>query len=235
MARRTREHIHEATRDEIKQVARQLMAENGTAGLSLRGIAKAMDITAPALYRYFASLDVLITALIVDNFNQIADALETARDDAASQNGHYGDQMLAALLAYRRWALDHPVDFQLIYGNPIPGYEAPRELTVEPASRILRIFTGLCAEMLYSGEIQPRAPYDKVPDELQAGLLDSLRYAGVTDDHMLALYFGVVGWPRMHGIVMLEIFGHLGPVVGDMDAYYRVQMQNLMRDLGYQF
>ena len=38
---------------QIKVVARQQMAEHGTAGLSLRGIAREMGITAPAIYNYF--------------------------------------------------------------------------------------------------------------------------------------------------------------------------------------
>jgi hypothetical protein len=38
----------------------------------------------------------------------------------------------------------------------------------------------------------------------------------------------------MHGIVMLELFGHIGPVIGDVAAFYRSEMHNLLRDLGYQ-
>ena len=78
--RPTREHAHERidmiTR--IKAVARQQMAEHGTAGLSLRGIAREMGITAPAIYNYFPRLDDLITALIVDAFTALADAMEAA-------------------------------------------------------------------------------------------------------------------------------------------------------------
>ena len=63
---------------QIKAVARQQMAEHGTAGLSLRGIAREMGITAPAIYNYFPRLDDLITALIVDAFTALADAMEAA-------------------------------------------------------------------------------------------------------------------------------------------------------------
>jgi AcrR family transcriptional regulator len=125
---RQRESQRQDTREEIKAFARQQMAAEGTAALSLRAIARDMEMTAPALYRYFPSREDLITALIVDAFNALADALEAA--DAAPTQQDYGSRLRAVLMAYRGWALEHPTDFQLIYGNPIPGYSAPRELTV---------------------------------------------------------------------------------------------------------
>ena len=114
-----RDRMRDLTIAEIKATARQQMAESGTAGVSLSAIARAMELSAPALYRYFASRDDLVTALIVDAFNDLAD------DDPGGRSRlwrpAYADRLLACL-AYREWAIAHPVDFQLIYGNPIPGY-----------------------------------------------------------------------------------------------------------------
>jgi hypothetical protein len=42
--------------------------------------------------------------------------------------------------AYRRWALGNRIDFQLIYGNPIPGYIAPSEVTVSAVIKRFRAF-----------------------------------------------------------------------------------------------
>src|SRR5262245_33076145 len=114
---------YEATRSQILDIARKQMAEHGTAGLALRAIAREMDVTAPAIYRYFPSLDDLITELILENFNALADALEAASNSLPEND--YAGRIMAVLMAYRQWALDHPIDFQLIYGNPIPGYVAP--------------------------------------------------------------------------------------------------------------
>jgi AcrR family transcriptional regulator len=75
MPRIRRTEIHDTIREDIKGTARRLMAEGGTAGLSLRAIARAMDSTAPAIYTYFPTLDDLITALIVDAFNGLADTM----------------------------------------------------------------------------------------------------------------------------------------------------------------
>ena len=90
-------------------MARQQMAEEGTAALSLRSIARRMGVTAPALYRYYADRDALITALITDAYNDLANTLEAARDAAPA--GDYAQRIYDAALAYRRWALDHPTDY----------------------------------------------------------------------------------------------------------------------------
>jgi len=73
-----REKIRDITREEIKNTARQLMAEKGAAGLSIRAIAREMGMTASALYHYFSNLNGLITALIEDAFTQLADTVEAA-------------------------------------------------------------------------------------------------------------------------------------------------------------
>ena len=107
-------HPHDSMEAQIKAVARQQMADHGTAGLSLRGIGREMGISAPAIYNYYPRLDDLITALIVDAFNALADAIEAA--EAGTPGETCGQKILAMCLAYRQWAVEHPVDFQLIYG-----------------------------------------------------------------------------------------------------------------------
>src|SRR5215510_14581630 len=117
MEKTRREQKREDTINEIKAVARQLMSEGGTNALSMRPIAAEMKMSVMGLYRYFENRDALITDLIADNFNAMADAMETARDNEPSSSPV--KKLWAALMAYRRWAVEHPVDFQLIYGNPI--------------------------------------------------------------------------------------------------------------------
>src|SRR5947208_2680318 len=108
-----RQQQHDLMIEAIKNAARQQMASEGTAAISLRAIARALDVTAPALYRYFTDRDDLITDLIVDAFNALADALVAA--DAEQARDDYGARLIATLLMYRRWAIEHPTDFKLIY------------------------------------------------------------------------------------------------------------------------
>lgn len=228
MARTRRERQYAATLDEIKATARQVMLREGSAGLSLREIARTMGMTAPALYHYFPNRDALVTALIVDAFNALADALEQAR---VGTPGPAAAQLLAAMHAYRAWALAHPADFGLIYGNPIPGYEAPRDATVPAAARSLRVFVTMIGAALASGELQPAPAYQSVPPGLAAHLAE-LPLVGAAAGDLRALYLATLAWPRIHGSIMLELFNHLQPVVGDTAAFYQIQAEDLLRGFG---
>ncbi|CAG0992138.1 putative HTH-type transcriptional regulator [Anaerolineae bacterium] len=213
----------------IKDTARHLMAEQGTAGLSVRGIAKALHLTPPALYTYFTSLDDLITALITDNFNALADTLEHARDALPVEDPVA--QLEAVMNAYRQWAVDHPVDFQLNYGNPIPGYHAPREITVPAVVRSFVVIVGLIERIVQSERYAPNPPYDTVPPRLQPALQRVITEGGYPVSE-LALYLSVSGWGEIHGIIMLELFHHIQALVGDTATYYQEQIRRMMRAFG---
>lgn len=199
----------------IKAAARSQMAAHGTAGLSLRAIARDLDVSAPALYRYFPNLDALITALILDGFNDLADTLETAEHTKPESQPRA--QLRAALLAYRTWALAHPIDFQLIYGNPIPGYEAPAEITVPAAARQLEVLGRITQRAVETGQIALRPELVTMPASVRAHLERLAQPYGTTPE---VLHTCMLGWTRIHGAIQLELFGHTPPIVGDPAAFY---------------
>jgi AcrR family transcriptional regulator len=214
---------------QIKAAARRQMAGRGTAGLSLRGIAREMGITAPAIYHYFPRLDDLITALIVDAFTDLADAIDAAESAVKSETS--GPKIVASCLAYREWALAHPVDFQLIYGNPIPGYVAPAEITVPLARRPFDGLFRLFLEAYRTGQLAVPPEYALVPASISAHVQTWLPEAGYDFPEVLVCLL-MSGWARIHGMVMLELFEHLPPVVGDTAAFYRYELDAFMSRLG---
>jgi AcrR family transcriptional regulator len=211
-----------ATIEHIKAVASQQMAEYGTAGLSLRGIAREMGITAPAIYNYFPRLEDLITALIVDAFTDLAEAMEVA--EAAEPSDRPYNKIMALCVAYRAWAMAHPTVFQLIYGNPIPGYRAPEEITI-PLAR--RPFLGLFRWFIsahQTGELIIPAAYQSVPPAMAEGIAAWKRLSGIEmPDPLLGLLMS--GWARIHGAVLLELFGHLAPLVGSGGGFFRYELE----------
>jgi len=231
MARRRREKLNEETRQQIKATARALMAEHGSQGISIRGIAREMGMTPPALYHYYPSLDDLITALIVDAFNALADAIIAGRDTAVVAGKPLSEQFMAATHAYRRYALDYPADFQLIYGSPIPGYDAAREITVPASARTGEVFTRLIAAAIDAGAFDIPAAYREIPDVTKE-IIQQYLGEDASETLMLALHLTNIGWGMLHGFVMLELFGHLEPVVGDTDAFFDTQLRNHYRNLG---
>jgi AcrR family transcriptional regulator len=215
--------------ERIKSAAREQMATRGTAGLSLRAVARELDITAPAIYNYFARLDDLITALIVDAFSALADAMRAAEADVPTPQP--ADRIEAMALAYREWAVAHPVDFQLIYGNPIPGYVAPAEITAPLA---LSAFLGMFRWYMsaYSaGQLRVPAEYAQPPKQIETILAQLRQDSGEpVPAEIVALLAS--SWARIHGLIMLELFEHLQPLVGDPAEFYAYEVRALLQRLG---
>lgn len=203
---------------DIKASARAQMAQNGTAGMSLRAIARDLGVTAPAIYNYFPRLDDLITALIVDAFNGHADYME----DCANQETIPQAQLRAALLGYREWAIQHPADFQLIYGNPIPAYEAPREVTVPLARRPFQLIERLLGEINIDVSALPIPP---------AHIYETMKEAFPDESIIVPAYSVLLGWGQIHGIVMLELFHHT-TFIGDTAAFYAHAVDEFLKRMG---
>lgn len=223
-----RERLRAEAKEEIVALAHKQMAESGTAGISLRGIARDMGMTAPALYRYFPSRDDLITVLIVDAYNAHADAIAAA--DARYPRSAYGDRVAAMLIAYRDWAIAYPVDFQLIYGNPIPGYEAPREITVPAATRVSAPIITALAEAYAAGALRPPPEYAHLPSTVERylhGFAESNGYPVPPVVFAISIH----GWNLIHGMIWLEMFGHTPPIIGDAEAFFRHQVYALCRSM----
>ncbi len=227
-----RERIHDNVREEVKAIARQHMAAQGTAAISLRAIARDMELSAPALYRYFPSRDDLLTALIVDAFNSQGEAMRQAVANSPAEQPLA--QVAAFMLAYRTWALANPVDFQLIYGNPIPDYHAPIDITTPAARNAMSPGVMALQDALQSGALIPPAEYDHMPAEIRASIEAQISGYGNTISPM-ALYLAMIAWGHGHGLVMLELFGHLAPTVGNPAIFYTDQVQRLIRQMGGQF
>src|SRR5450631_1033275 len=127
-----RERARAATMAEIKQTALELMREQGHTDVRFSDIARAMGLTPPALYRYYADRDELLTELITDAYRDLADALVAPVHPQVSLDPQA--HLLLVASAYRAWARGEPHKVALIFGPPVPGYAAPEEgPTVEAA------------------------------------------------------------------------------------------------------
>ena len=229
MADSRREKIRDITREEIKNTARLLMAEKGAAGLSIRAIAREMGMTASALYHYFSNLNGLITALIEDAFTQLADTIE-----ASSKNPELttsAEQLTAVANAYREWALNNPTDFQLIYGNPIPGYSQPTGITYPPARRSFIVTARIFTAAIKSGEIDLPNNYRDLPSSLEQSLLDLTQVDG-HDMPLPALYLAAKAWVKIHGHIMLELFNLIQPVIANVDDFFQYELKNFIQSVG---
>jgi AcrR family transcriptional regulator len=221
-----RERLRATTRDEIKAHAREQLRTGGTAALSLNGVARAMGLTTPALYHYFRNRDELLTALIIDAYTDLAVALE--QTVAAHPTGAFATRLYEAMMVYRSWAIEHPTDFLLIYGNPVPGYHAPLEETAGPAQRTFAVFFGELSAAAAAGAFVPGPHLAEQAPSLGLFPHDA---RGATLDPAIALAT-VRAWLRLHGAVMLEVVGQLPFLVGDPARLYHQECQHILREVG---
>jgi AcrR family transcriptional regulator len=213
----------------IKAIARAQMSAEGTAALSLRGIAREMNVTAPALYRYFPSRDDLITALIVEGFNALAHALAVA--DTKHDCERYRDRAEEIFRAYRRFAHERPVDFQLIYGNPIPGYAAPKEITVPAVIGGFIAMSRVFVEAYNAGVLHP-LPVERLSPSVVAGVQQVIDI-NQAPTSVPVMYSVFAAWTKVHGVVMLELFHHLDQTVGDTGLFFENELSLLLDYLGF--
>jgi AcrR family transcriptional regulator len=219
---------------EIKAVARQHLVRDG-ANLSLRAVARDMGMVSSALYRYFASRDDLLTALILDAYNDLGHEVETA-DAAVTDRSRLRARWLAATRAVRQWALAKPAEYALLYGSPVPGYAAPAE-TVAAAARTPGVLARILADGYATGRLDPGRAGTAMHPGAPAGLAEAVRADLARTGHDIApgvpeeaLLVGMTGWIQMFGVVSLELFGQFNNVIDARDQFFGEQME-LMADL----
>lgn len=219
-----RERLREALTADIKDCAARQLAEGGPSAVTLRGIAREIGVSPAALYGYFDSLDALFTALIVDGYEDLADAVTTA----AQTPGTPGARLLASCHAFRRWALDHPERFRLLYFSPVPGYEAPADGEAMAAS--LRVFVpmlGIIVASWQDGTLPPPPPGPPVD------VTKFREYFGleITSDQ---LRMTTECWAEFHGLVALEVNGHIVEEWVDPAALFDANMIATIRRIGFE-
>jgi len=240
-SRTARERVREEMTAEILAVARQHLAREGAAALSLRSVARDLGMAPSALYRYFEGRDALLSALIIEAFESLATEAERAAEGAAAggpgrRSGSVGDaeRWLAVPRALRAWALAHPHEWGLVFGTPVPGYEAP-QATVSPYVRVAAAMARPVVEAFESGRLGPAG----APGGGQPGAEAVLRQAvapvaeglfpGVPTGNVVA---AVGAWSTIVGTVSLEVFGHWRNTVLDPEAFFDATMRGVAHSVG---
>jgi AcrR family transcriptional regulator len=227
---------------EILAVARDHLANEGAAALSLRSVARDLELAPSALYRYFDGRDALLSALIMGAYESLAAEAERAADRAHEAGTSDVDRWLEVPRAARRWALERPHEWALIFGTPVPGYEAPED-TVEPYARAAGAMARAVVEAKAAGRLGQHAftgvrgpgtaarTDDERSDELRQSLAPVAE--GLSLDMPVAMVVRFVqAWATVVGIISLEIFGHWRNTILDPEAFFEAAVRNLADDLG---
>ncbi|NMO54936.1 TetR/AcrR family transcriptional regulator [Actinoplanes sp. TBRC 11911] len=210
--------------EEIKTVARRHLATDG-ANLSLRAVARDMGMASSAVYRYFASRDELLTALIIDAYDAVGEKVENA--EKREKGGHV-ERLLVTAHAVREWALENPHQWALIYGSPVPGYQAPVD-TVAPATRVILLIARIVQDAYEAGAIAEQAA-------ITGGYADELarvaqQFTPGTPPRLVGAAFSA--FIHLCGAVSAELFGQLNNSVDeDRRGYFEFQMRGAAAFIG---
>lgn len=188
-----RDRFRSQIRDEVKAAALRQLAAGGPQALSVNAIAKELGVSGPALYRYFAGRDELLTELIVDAYTDLAAALDGAPSFAQ---------------AYRAWALAQPHRYRLLFTAPLPGYDAQSDRLVAAAQEPMNLL------------IRALPPGPPPPPGLAAQAADWAARRGVPGVDPAVAVRAVELWSRVHGLVSLEIEGNFAAMGLDPAPFY---------------
>ena len=225
-----RQRQREATYDEIVRVSRALLAEGEE--LSLRAVAARMGVTAPALYRYVASYQELVD-LVAFEIDQAAteEHLRPAADRQDADDP--AAQILAAGVAFRRWALGNPREFSLVFANPIADTSCVRRELITTSASGHFFHDRLIALWHRTHFAHPEL------EDLPADVAEALRepllpidIAKVPEGHRGMLWVFINAWAGLYGTVTLEVFGHMDPRIIESGAMFAEMVRTQMARLG---
>ncbi len=225
-----RDRRRQETIDDIKTAARAQLAEGGPAGISLRAIARQLDMTPSAVHYYFAGRVALLNALIADGWESLATALRARYDQARPLSAH--DRWTAVTRAHRAWALEHSAEYLLLYGHTgfrvTPGRDRDAGKAMSKAVAVL--FT-MMRDALAAGEIDAEKLQTATPAPVRRQLADWREAiqdtAGLPDGALAAC---LIGYAQLHGAITLELAGRIPPQLQPA-ALFDLQMAHVSGSL----
>ncbi|MEU1906413.1 TetR-like C-terminal domain-containing protein [Streptomyces hygroscopicus] len=202
----------------IKATARQLLMKLGAGGLTLEAVAREGGLAAADVEAVFPHRDDLLTALLIDAYNDSGAAMEQADQAARDAHAPAGARLLAVTRALRTWSFANPGEFTLIYGSPVPGYHAPQD-TVPPASRTPAVLAGIVRSALEAGELTPPRRAVPGPPLLLPAALEL--FGGAPEAPFSdVIERGIVLWSNLIGLLVFQVFSRTHDSVRDESAFF---------------
>jgi AcrR family transcriptional regulator len=216
-----RERIRADTVAEIRGHGLTQVAAGGPGALSLIGIAKAMGMSGPALYRYFASREDLLVALVEESWADIADTLTEVAD--RTRAGTPEERLRAALNGTRQWALSQPHRYRLVFGSSYGSGKLDPDRIGPPSQRAMEVVLAALSEL---------GPADRAATVSDSELRRELVHWGngpedsPHDPRVLSL--GLLAWTRIHGIISLEIEGFFEQIGIEPARLFKAEVDHLV-------
>lgn len=171
----------------LLEAAATSLAVDGIEGFNLRKVANEAATTTQSVYTYFGSKDQLIDAVVTEAFARLlAEQLRVAETDDVV------DDLLRLSLAYRRYALQNPTFYRVMFGTNPRRFPDPSINTAPVQQMQLAAAEAFTVLLNHVGRVLASC-------------------GSVADAGQVAM--GV--WSLAHGIVSLELAGYLDPAIAE--------------------
>lgn len=216
--------------NDIVRIGREHLATDGAAALSLRAVARDLGVVSSAVYRYVSSRDELLTLLVIDGYNALGDAVDAALADAPDDPI---EQMRVLARTVRRWAHTEPACYGLLFGTPVPGYDAPADQTMAPGTRVIITLQSLFDRAYRANQLQPPATEVRITAPLATSFAQIRAELDVDIPDWLIVR-GVTFWASLFGAVSADLFDMYGAeTFADRDELFELQLDGLLDMLGH--
>ncbi len=200
-----------SVRDEMLHAAVGLLDDHGPDALQTRKVAGAAGTSTMAVYTHFGGMRELIAEVAEEGLRQFDAAL------TVPQTADPVADLLATGVAYRRYAIERPHMYRLMFGSTSAhGINAP-------ARNVLTLTVS---------EIDQRHPsFAHVVRGVHRSMLAG-RITGSADDDTAVVATAAQFWALIHGFVMLELAGFYGDDDAAVEPVLASMTANLLVALG---
>jgi AcrR family transcriptional regulator len=213
------------TISDIKAAALRQLAAGGPAGISMRAIARDLDMTATGVHYYYPDRQALIDALTADGFTALAAALRSAYEEGSDLPAR--ERWLTLARAWRAWALRHSAEYLLIYGHTGGAARRVNEHVAKAMTDAVSVLFASMRNCARHGDIDVPRLGEAIPPALREQFAAWRGAAdGIGDLPDGALAACMLTYSRLHGAIVLELVGHVPPQLTDHDALFDMQMEH---------
>jgi AcrR family transcriptional regulator len=222
-----RDRAREEVSAEIVDVARRQLAAEGAGEVSVRAVAREMNIASSAVYRYFPSRDDLLNGIIHQGFIELARHVNAAEREVDRTD--FAGRWMAIAYATWQWSSAHPQEHNLMFASPVPGYQTPLD-KLNPSVVIPGLIMSIAQDAAEAGRTLPVSDVD-IPRRVKIDLKSFRTLLGLSlGDQPLAR--SVLTWMTLVGCISFRLLGHARNAAHDTDGLFDFQMRLLGRDLG---
>jgi AcrR family transcriptional regulator len=116
LKRRKHRYHHGNLRESLTQAALQLLAERGSAKVTIREVARRTGVSQAAPYRHFANSAAMLSAVAAQGFDALAHVM-TTRIASAGADPHA--RLTASAVGYAEFAVRNEALFRLMFGTEV--------------------------------------------------------------------------------------------------------------------